>query len=793
MRRLLSFLTAILAIFSPVVSLGELVINEFMQGNVQTVMDDTMQFPDSWIELYNDSSEELNAGDYSISISGNTETAWSLPAVTIAPYSHILLYCDKLSNAFHTNFILETGSNGSIFLFNNQAEIIDRITPIDKMPCSDVSFGRVSDGSPQFGYQLNPTPGSSNTGGIAYSAKPLPDPEFSVPGMVCSKSVLLDLTVPPGCPAGTVLRYTLDCSEVTSDSPIYNGNPILISNTTVVKARLFHPDRLSRPTKTNSYIFHHTDKEIPILSIVSDPINFNDPESGIYAGNNYFNDWRRPVNVEFFESFDTEAIINQIGETRISGHSSRQYHNKPFVIYAGKQFGNKRFKHEFFSEDKPGINTFKSLTVRNGGDDFYQCHMRDAVIQRSAGPYIDADWQGARVVAVYRNGEWVGVMNLRERGNKANIQSNYDGLEDIDMIENWTILKEGDHIAFNRLVKMIDNPESTFEEFSNMMDINQFVDNQFVYLYFNNCDYPSNNIIHWRPRTPEGKWRLIMKDADHGIGLIDKANDEFSGTPSFQTINWLYDSEYPGIFWGHNEKYTRCFRRLMNFPEVSEPFFDRGFVALGTFLRADKVLDIIDEFDEDMSGEIDKYRLKYSINKYGTYEENLEYMKNWIVERSEFFPFHFTEYYDLGELINLEIGKYDMSSYVISINDIPLQTDTFKGYFPKKRIRSIFAKSKNVDDDVLGWKISMFESSDDTFPSKVETIGGQYLIPDFAEYDVVKIDPIFDNTNVSLIIDDMNQTVQYFDISGVRCDPDNLQPGLYIKKQGSKSTKVLIK
>ena len=35
---------------------GKLVINELMQSNIDCIMDDLHEFPDSWVELYNNSS-----------------------------------------------------------------------------------------------------------------------------------------------------------------------------------------------------------------------------------------------------------------------------------------------------------------------------------------------------------------------------------------------------------------------------------------------------------------------------------------------------------------------------------------------------------------------------------------------------------------------------------------------------------------------------------------------------------------------------------------------------------------
>ena len=47
---------------------AQLVINELMQSNIDCIMDDLNEFPDSWVELYNAGAEPVNLGDYKIGL-----------------------------------------------------------------------------------------------------------------------------------------------------------------------------------------------------------------------------------------------------------------------------------------------------------------------------------------------------------------------------------------------------------------------------------------------------------------------------------------------------------------------------------------------------------------------------------------------------------------------------------------------------------------------------------------------------------------------------------------------------
>lgn len=65
-------------------SYGQLSINEIMQSNVDCIMDDLNEFPDSWVELYNLGTTSDNLSNYSIGLNNKIEDAWQLPDSVIA-------------------------------------------------------------------------------------------------------------------------------------------------------------------------------------------------------------------------------------------------------------------------------------------------------------------------------------------------------------------------------------------------------------------------------------------------------------------------------------------------------------------------------------------------------------------------------------------------------------------------------------------------------------------------------------------------------------------------------------
>ena len=68
-----------------------LVINELMQSNIDCVMDDRNEFPDSWVELYNNSGETVALKDYRLGIGTKSDEAYLLPPVSVQRLHSCLL------------------------------------------------------------------------------------------------------------------------------------------------------------------------------------------------------------------------------------------------------------------------------------------------------------------------------------------------------------------------------------------------------------------------------------------------------------------------------------------------------------------------------------------------------------------------------------------------------------------------------------------------------------------------------------------------------------------------------
>ena len=205
-----TFLTAIFAVNNSVSAQNsQLIINELMQSNVEEIMDDLNEFPDSWVEIYNRGPAAVILSEYKIGITSNPSEAWALPAITLPAGGYQLIYCDKESQGLHTSFRLESGKGCQVYLFRYNS-LVDQVEGLPKQPAPNIAYGRRTDGSEEWGYQLLTTPGKSNSGRICEKDQILGNPVFSENGFVSTNasSFLLELSLPKGSPDGTVIYYT---------------------------------------------------------------------------------------------------------------------------------------------------------------------------------------------------------------------------------------------------------------------------------------------------------------------------------------------------------------------------------------------------------------------------------------------------------------------------------------------------------------------------------------------------------------------------------------------------------
>ena len=739
---------------------AQLVINEFMQSNIDCIMDDLNDFPDSWVELYNAGNSPLQLVNYKLGTKEDGSDAWQLGNVKIGAKEYVLVYCDKVGKDMHTNFRLESGKGCEIYLFEGST-IIDKVKDLKKQPAPNIAYGRKTDGANEWGYQLTPSPKAANKGEICDRDHILGEPIFSEQGKVFkgTKSFKLALSLPEGCPEGTEIRYTTNGTEPTATSAKYTSE-ILINKSTALRAKLFCAGWLSPVSTVQSYIFHHRNLSIPIISIVTNKKYLDDSKIGIFANNNTHDksqqkDWRRPINFELFDTEGEPAQLNQLCETRVTGAYSREASRKSMGIYCHKRFGKKNMEYEFFPDQCPGLTNYKSIVLRNAGNDREGIYMRDAVAQRAMAENADIDWQAWRPSVVYINGEYWGMLNIRERANENNILTHYDGLEDIDLIENEE-LKEGTIDNFNAFKQFCEEHGHTLAEYADLMDWEEYLRITIMNMYFNNLDYPGNNNVLWRPRAEGGKWRWIAKDLDYTMGLYGGDAGTSGGYDHRIIDHWnnpddsnIHQNATFSITWDA----TRMFRRQMEDPDFKREFIDRFCVYMGDFLNSARIREIWDPMYEMMRPEWKKHQETIYNPWWPNIDDETGKIRTWLLKRTDEMYKQLGNTFSIGSPIKLTITTDPSSEDEadITVNGVPLTRNTFDGKFFANRTLILEATAPE-GKVVSGWKVKTTSSNGSVNNTEVKGARYEFTMPTCKS---LAINPILgDATGISNVDED---------------------------------------
>lgn len=667
-----------------------ILINEIMQSNIDYLMVDN-DFPDSWVELYNPSEKDIDIYQYRLGLTDDYEAAYQIKRTTIVPaHGYVVIYCDKVGSGLHTDFRLESGKDGNLYLFNSKGTIVDALDKISKMPAPNIAYGRIVDGASNWQYEVTPTAGSANNS--IGASKVLPDAVFSLGGGVMTTPVSVTISMPAGdYPKDTKLYVTTDGSEPIMESMSGESFTFDISETTVLRAKLISEEALTPRAVTHSYIYHPRETKLPIISIITDNDFLFDNELGIFSndtlkGNNkptYAYDYRRPMNVEYFDMRKNgEEVINQLGETAIQGGATRKYPQKSMKLYANKRFGEKRFNGNFWY-DKPEVTQVKSFIIRNGGNNCIGSRINDAMIQKLFGTHVsNIDWQAYQPVILYINGIYKGEFGMRERSDEDYVEANYDGLEDIEITNHGAYYNTGirNKTAFKDFYALYSHPNTTLDELKNCMDIENFCNVFMAELFSNNIDFPHNNVSMWRS-LENGKWKWILKDLDF-LNICPASYDMFKymlvdGEECQECIDAKrYSSIAPSL---------KLYRKMVSFPDFSNMLIDKFSVFLGDFLKPSKTVELINLMESEIINEIKPTFTAYAnMTSMSYYNQRIASLKEFMRQRPAFIYQQMADYFNLGDVVSMNIKT---NQQAIDMNGIGLTEGDFDGaYFSNKEL-----------------------------------------------------------------------------------------------------------
>lgn len=418
-----------------------------------------------------------------------------------------------------------------------------------------------------------------------------------------------ELTLRCGLSGGTI-RYTLDGSDPTMQSRIYEG-PIPIEaglpeKVTVVKAAVFQNGELGKICTQTYFVGKGVSElfDVMVVSLSADEKVLYDEETGILAnygeeGEN--GEWDRPAYVEFYEPDGTRMLAQGTG-IAISGHGSREFAQKSFKLISDSVYDPEHptFEYDFFETDMAGNEkgqSYNRLVLRNGGSDHEGTMLKWNVVSR-LGKDSGMVCAGARPGILFLNGSYYGIIQLQEKYTRYNIAHAIGAQkDDIEKYEPNEINSARFGGYYNQLRQDLNDPKR-MESLERQVDMTDMLKHYAVNLIMNNVDWPYHNFLSWKCAETsssaygDGKVRFFLYDLDA----------VYQDTTGYEVPDeFAYLMEEPV------EDATDTLYLLMQSELYRTRFVNMVCDLTATVYQEDHVLRLIEEEDEKLAGSMELY------------------------------------------------------------------------------------------------------------------------------------------------------------------------------------------
>jgi hypothetical protein len=414
------------------------------------------------------------------------------------------------------------------FTINRDGEMIHLFAPgyneISSLyincPTIGASRGSKPDAATDLFFFRFPTPAASNNTALGVTNY-LQPPTFSVASGMITNPFSVTISNPNG--SGTYVYYTLDGSEPTSTSLLYNGNPININTTKTIKAKVFGSNVLPSVTAGVSYLMN-IDHSTPVISLITANSNLYGP-TGIF--DNWGEDWQRFAYVDYFDE-NKELIFSQQSGMQVDGGwgGSRSHPQHSFRLEFDHSVVGQGPVGGQFIPNRPNRNTYSNFYLRNGSNQYLIYPYKDAVQEECMSGTTNNYYSAWRPVTVYINGQYFGLYELREKFDEEyflTLEGAHPDSVDILSLSAWQnfVLRsvKGAPVDtffayYNNFNSLNPSAPNYWEQADQYFDLTYYTDYIAAESWMGNVDWPGNNIKIIRSNKTNFRYRFCTIDME---------------------------------------------------------------------------------------------------------------------------------------------------------------------------------------------------------------------------------------------------------------------------------------
>ncbi|MEJ6581841.1 MAG: lamin tail domain-containing protein [Akkermansiaceae bacterium] len=546
------------------------------------------------------------------------------------------------------------------------------VNPIDSITygtaVTDISYGRNETTPAIWQHFAVPSPGAPNLTPVVTDLRlTSPSAEISPAAGFFTDPESITLTASSG-----PVHYTLDGSNPTTGSPVYAA-PIAISDTTIVRARVFESGKVPGPIATQSYFYGEDFNGLPILSVVADPETLFGDEIGIYDNNHepttsgmneVYKGKDAPGHIEFFPVDSSEGFAVN-GGIRIGGENNWGSHDQKALNFSLRgKYGDDNLKYDLFPGS--GIPNHSAFTLREGGDDWDDAMIRDGMWATIAADLINAETSDMRPSVVFLNGEYWGIYNIRSRWTPEWIFEKYgvdNGAYDHLGYGHFTSssvslgANEGTTTEWTDLLTFIDNNDintpAGWAFVESRVDIDSFIDFVVSESFANNTSWEHNREF-WKAHAPGSKWRWFLPDMDRTFKNGDINSNRFDSILRNDAL----------------------LNRIKNQPTFQARLAQRYAAHISTTFKPSRIANIVDTLGALITPEVARQTARWRGSFVNGQSGDLEEIKDYATDRATAVHAEISDELGIGNAINMTLAV--TGSGTVHLEGIPLNPGTIK-------------------------------------------------------------------------------------------------------------------
>lgn len=244
----------------------KLVINEYLASNDACCTDENGEY-DDFFEIYNYDSVAINVGGMYISDSKNDYKQHQIPKdaaslTTIQPGGFLVIWCDGQpeQGALHAPFKLGSGGEDIVLVESDGRSVVSELSY--PAQTTDISVGRMPDGSNNWQNFSSPTPGVSNNGSVSSFAPVIGSVTISPEKINAGEKVTLsaDVTDDDGDLSNVALYFGTDKAnlskvDMTATASTYSVEIGPFNDAETVHYYISATDATAKTTNTDTLYF----------------------------------------------------------------------------------------------------------------------------------------------------------------------------------------------------------------------------------------------------------------------------------------------------------------------------------------------------------------------------------------------------------------------------------------------------------------------------------------------------------------------------------------------------------